>query len=61
MTKKLGFKTKRIDFNESGKGKDQCDRESAISKKHIHAWIGTGKNVTNANEIKDGVFISFKN
>ncbi|CAF4222652.1 unnamed protein product [Rotaria sp. Silwood2] len=47
-----GFTLKRIDFNETGKGKNQCDRESACMKTHRNHYISAGNNVTTAFQMK---------
>jgi hypothetical protein len=47
-----GFTLKRIDFNEAGKGKDQCDRENACTKTHRDYYVSSGHNVTTALEMK---------
>ncbi|CAF3851733.1 unnamed protein product [Rotaria magnacalcarata] len=47
-----GFQLKRIDFNEAGKGKDLCDRESACTKTHRDYYVSSGHNVTTALEMK---------
>ncbi|CAF3348357.1 unnamed protein product [Rotaria sp. Silwood2] len=47
-----GFTLKRIDFNEAGKGKDQCDRESACTKTHRDYYISAGNSVTTALQMK---------
>ncbi|CAF5080729.1 unnamed protein product [Rotaria sp. Silwood1] len=47
-----GFTLKRIDFNEAGKGKDQCDRESACTKTHRDYYVSSGNNVTTALQMK---------
>ena len=41
-----------LDFNEAQKGKDQCDRDAAVAKKCIRSYMNTGKDVLNAEDIK---------
>lgn len=43
-----------MDFNEPGKGKDQCDREAAMIKTRINAFVDIGNNVQTAEEYKQG-------
>ena len=45
----------RYDYNEPQKGKDQCDRESAIAKGYLNAFINSGNDCMSANDIKNGV------
>lgn len=55
MCEEKGFNLLRIDNNEPQKGKDQCDREAAVCKSYIRAYINAGNNATTAEELKSGI------
>ena len=40
----------QTEFNEPQKGKDQCDRDVAVIKKHIKSYKNSGKDVTTAKD-----------
>ena len=55
ICKKKDVQLERYDYNEPQKGKDQCDRESAVAKRYINAYVNAGNNCMSAAEIKKGV------
>ena len=55
ICKDLGITLERHDFNEPQCGKDQCDRESAIARKLMRAYVDGGNNIQNANDIKSAI------
>jgi hypothetical protein len=52
IASKLGLTLLRTDFSEAQKGKDQCDRESAVAKHHMRAYVDAGHDITTAMDIK---------
>ena len=53
--KTLGITLECHDFNEPQCGKDQCDRESAITGKLMRAYVDGGNNILDANDIKEAI------
>ena len=47
---KKGFNLMQTEFSEPQKGKDQCDRNVAVIKKHIKSYKNYGKDVTTAKD-----------
>ena len=47
---KKGFKLIQTEFNKPQKGKDQCDRDVAVIKKHIKSYKNSGKDLTTAKD-----------
>jgi hypothetical protein len=52
---------KRTDFSEPQRGKDQADRDIAVAKSCIKAYVNRGGNVVNAASIKEALDQSFGN
>ena len=52
---KYDIDLKRYDYNEPQKGKDQADRESAVAKRYINAYVHSGNNCRSAEAIKQGI------
>lgn len=50
-----GIKLCRYDYSEPQKGKDQADRESAVFKAFVKAFIGNGGNVRCALDLKKAI------
>jgi hypothetical protein len=66
MTRKLIYDSaniclKRTDFSEPQTGKDQADRDIAVGKSCLKAYMNRGKNVLGANSIKKALDESFGN
>lgn len=55
ICKKNGIELKSHDFNEPQKGKDQADRESAIAKKYMTAYLDSGNNLVTPEDVKKGI------
>ena len=45
ICKKFGIILKRLDFNEPQKGKDQCDRDSAVARSVLRSFVDEGNNI----------------
>ena len=50
-----GIKLLRYDYSEPQKGKDQADRESALVRRNIQAYVNSGHDVVCASDIKDAI------
>ena len=55
LCKKHDIKLKRYDFNESCRGKDQCDRESAAEKTIIRSYVNSGNGLLSAEDVYKAV------
>lgn len=55
VCKSEGFKIVEAHNNEPCKGKDDCDRQAAVVKRYLNAYINSGNNVCNAQEMKSGI------
>eukprot|EP00058_Branchiostoma_floridae_P019324 XP_002604814.1 hypothetical protein BRAFLDRAFT_70664 [Branchiostoma floridae] len=55
ISETTGVTVKRIDFCEPQGGKGSCDRQAAMIKSHIKAWINEEHNVETADEFKAAV------
>ena len=44
-----------LDFNKAQKRKDQCDRYAAVAKRCIRSYLNSGKDVFNAEDIKEAL------
>ena len=42
---------KRVDYNELQKGKDQCDRDSALARNALRRYVDEGNDVTSVEDI----------
>jgi hypothetical protein len=51
----LGLSLERVDYNEPGRGKDDCDRQAAVAKKFINSYLNEGHDVVTADDIKNGI------
>jgi len=51
ICKAVGITLKRLDFNEPQKGKDQCDRDSAVARSVLRSYVDEGNNVLSAEDI----------
>ena len=45
----------RHDYNEPQEGKDQADRESAISKRYMTKYVNAGKDIISADDLKRAI------
>jgi len=45
----------RYDYNKPQRGKDQADRDSAVAKRFLIAYIHSGNNCLSAEYIKKGI------
>ena len=48
VTKDVGLVLKYTEFNEPQKGKDQCDRDAAVIKRHIISYWHSGHDISNS-------------
>lgn len=55
LCKKYCIQLDRYDYNEPQKGKDQADRESAICKSYIKAYVDSGNDCTSAEDVASGI------
>jgi hypothetical protein len=46
---------KRHDYSEPQHGKDQADRESALAKRYLSAFLNSGHDILNAKNMRDGI------
>ena len=53
--KNTGHVFKDTTFNERQAGKDQCDRDSATSKRQMNYYLNKGNNITNAEEMNEAL------
>ncbi|GBO09508.1 hypothetical protein AVEN_76027-1, partial [Araneus ventricosus] len=53
--KKYGMKLLRHDYKEPQLGEDQCDRETANAQHCRTAYLSSGKNISNASELKESL------
>ena len=51
VCKHAGFQLMRTDYNEPCKGKDQCDRESAVAKNIINSFDDAGNDLMTAEDV----------
>ena len=49
------IKLLRHDYNEPQKGKDQADRDSAVAKRYLNAYVHSGNDCLSAIDIKKGI------
>ncbi len=52
VSKNCGLQVSRYDFSEAQSGKDVCDRKTVPVKAHINRYCDSGKDVTNAAEMR---------
>ena len=55
VCKEANLEISALDFNETQKGKDQCDRDAAVAKRCIRSYVNIGKDVLNAEDIKEAL------
>jgi hypothetical protein len=55
LAAQVGIQLKRTDFNEPQRGKDQADRDTAVAKSCLRAFINRGGNLTCARSIKEAL------
>ena len=55
LCKKYDTNLLRHDYNEPQCGKDQADRDSAVAKKFLNAYIHSGNDCSSANDIQKGI------
>ncbi|GBL88602.1 hypothetical protein AVEN_260219-1 [Araneus ventricosus] len=53
--KKYGMKLLRHDYKDPQLGEDQCDRETANAQYCRTAYLSSGKNISNASELKESL------
>ena len=51
VCKHAGFQLMRTDYNEPSRGKDQCDRESAVAKNTINSFVDAGNDLMTAEDV----------
>ena len=51
ICKQNSITLKRLDYNEPQKGKDQCDRDSALARDALRRYVDEGNDVTSAEDI----------
>ena len=51
ISKKNGFFLKRLVYSELQKGKDQCDRDSVLTRNALKTYVEEGNNIINAGDI----------
>lgn len=56
ICKKFNLNLERYDFSEAQMGKDQCDREGAISNKKFQAFVNSGGNVQTSIDLKKAIY-----
>ena len=55
VCKEANLEISALDFNEAQKGKDLCDRDAAVAKRCIRSYVNSGKDVLNAEDIKEAL------
>ena len=55
ICKQQNIQILRYDYNECQRGKDQTDRDSAVAKRFLSAFIHSGNNCLSADDIKKGI------
>jgi hypothetical protein len=55
IAKNEGAKLVRLDFNEPQRGKDQCDRDSAVVKRKVCSFLNAGNDVVSAENVKAAI------
>lgn len=55
ICKKYGIELVRHDFNEPQCGKDQADRESAVARKLMRAYVDAGNDLLDASDVKSAI------
>ena len=55
VCKEANLEISALDFNEAQKGKDQCDRDAAVAKRCIRSYVNSGKDVLNAEDIREAL------
>ena len=62
ISKQNGFLLKRLDYNEPQKGKDQCDRDSALARNTLRIYVEEGNDIMNAGDTVNALSqVSIKN
>ena len=62
ISKQNEFFLKRSDYNELQKGKDQCDRDSALTRNVLRTYVEEGSYIMNAGDIVNALSeVSIKN
>ena len=51
ICKQNSITLKRLDYNEPQKGKDQCDRDSALARNALRRYVDEGNDVTSAEAV----------
>ena len=51
ICKQNSIKLKRLDYNEQQKGKDECDRDSALARNALRRYVDEGNDVASAEDI----------
>jgi len=55
ICKANGMKLIRHDYNEPQKGKDQAERDNAVAKRYLNAYVHSGNDCLSASDIKKGI------
>ena len=59
ICKNKNIKLLRYDYNEPCRGKDHCDRESAVANSLLRSFADVGNDITTANDIYKGLQYGF--
>ena len=58
ICKQNSIKLKRLDYNEQQKGKDECDRDSALARNALRRYVDEGNDVASAEDIYKALLAS---
>ena len=58
ICKQNSITLKRLDYNEPQKGKDQCDRDSALARNALRRYVDEGNDVASAEDIYKALLAS---
>ena len=58
ICKTNGIALRRLDYNEPQKGKDQCDRDSAVARNVLKCFVDEGNDIVSAEDIHKALNIS---
>jgi len=58
ICKQHGVALRRLDYNEPQKGKDQCDKDSAVARNVLRCFVDEGKDIVSAEDIYEALVMS---
>ena len=58
ICKANGIALRRLDYNEPQKGKDQCDRDSAVARNALRCYVDEGNDIISAEDIYKALTMS---